>query len=219
MCLQKEHQNTILFSTRDSCLLIHLFKQLYPQYNSIEFLTSRLITLQHCNEEYDTYVRNLYDDKTCIIYDGNGSFKPSKQLFLKIFDKFPRVHFFSYPDPEHLFNECTANVINNDKGVLIECYNIHTRGSVQKLSNGTFDYAQSEHPVKVGTIYKETCQHLMEFLSYKHFNITEYITQHKPNIKEIDTLINLFFKNNKDTPFIDMDKFLSIDGLIKNRDR
>ena len=118
-----------------------------------------------------------------------------------------------------MFNECTANVINNDKGVLIECYNIDTRGSVQKLSNGTFDYVQSEHPVKVGTIYKETCQHLMEFISYKHFNTTEYISQHKPNIKEIDTLINLFFKNNKDTPFIDMDQFLSIDELIKKRDR
>ena len=219
MCLQKENRNTVLFLTRDSCLLIHLFKKLYPQYNSIEYLTSRLITLKHCNEEYEAYVRNLYDDKTCMIYDGNGTFNSSKQLFLKLFDKLPRVHIFAFHNSEHLFDECTANLIDNIDGVLIECYNIDTKGSVQMLSNGTFCYTLPEHPLKVGIIYKETCEKLIEFIDSMHFNITEYISRYIPSLEEINTTINLFFKHNTNTPFIDKDQFTNLDILIQKRDR
>ena len=78
LLLRNEGRHTILFSMRDLCLLIEVFKHFFPQYNAKPFMTSCVISQRFCNT------------------DSNGMFRSSRDLFMKLFDKLPCVHYFSF---------------------------------------------------------------------------------------------------------------------------
>jgi hypothetical protein len=78
--LINENRHTVLFLSRDGCLLIKLFSHLYPAYKSIYLHSSRIIN-KNFNEDYCTYIKEHYDDKTCILFDLHGSFDSGRTLF------------------------------------------------------------------------------------------------------------------------------------------
>jgi hypothetical protein len=95
--LTKENRTTVLFLTRDGCLLIKLFKVLYPEFKAIYFHSSRKIN-EHYNEDYVAYVRSVYDKDSCLLFDLNGAFKTARPFYQMHFNHLPRVLLFSY-DP------------------------------------------------------------------------------------------------------------------------
>ena len=97
--LIKENRDTVLFTTRDSCLIIKLFKFLFPQYKTITYHSSRNATLNY-DTEFIEYIKNIYNKDTCIIFDLNGTFKSSKKFFMDVFGFLPRVHYLIYGNIE-----------------------------------------------------------------------------------------------------------------------
>jgi predicted HAD superfamily hydrolase len=62
-----EKRTKLLLLTRDGCLLIHIFKLLYPHINCQQLHSSRKIH-KNPNEEYKNYLKENYDN-TCLIGD------------------------------------------------------------------------------------------------------------------------------------------------------
>jgi len=86
MC-QRENIKTILFSQRDCYHWIKIFKKLFPNYRSIDFMTSRFV-YYNPTLEYIQYVRSFCQDKF-IVVDVNGSGKSCLTFF--------RAHFHFTP--------------------------------------------------------------------------------------------------------------------------
>ena len=213
LLLRNEGRDTVLFSMRDSCLLIEVFKHLFPQYNAKPFMMSRVIMQRFCNTEYEEYVRNMYDDTTCIIYDSNGTFRSSKDLFMKLFGKLPRVHYFSFVNSAaNRFDGLSMNLSNDIVAMSIECFNISTNGCVKELYDGNFSFLQNEFPEKIGFVYKETCE---KFVTKESFDIVSYIEKQKPNIEQLNELIQLFCKENKEKAFIPDDYYATYDTMLR----
>lgn len=84
----KTHQkNRILFSSRDSCLWIKIFEEMFPHYTSIYFHTSRQ-AYRHPNSSYIEYVHSIYTEET-IIVDGQGSGNTCIEFFTKYLQTHP----------------------------------------------------------------------------------------------------------------------------------
>ncbi|MBS3903817.1 MAG: hypothetical protein KGZ39_00640 [Simkania sp.] len=76
---QKHQKKRILFTSRDSCLWIQLFRELYPQYDSIYFHASRY-TYLFPTPSYIDYVRNIHTDDTVIV-DSHGKGRSCQVFF------------------------------------------------------------------------------------------------------------------------------------------
>lgn len=81
------NKKRILFSSRDCCLWIKLFKTLYPQYESIYFHASRH-TYALPSKSYLEYVQSLYTQDSLIV-DVHSSGNSCKDFFKKHFGKDP----------------------------------------------------------------------------------------------------------------------------------
>jgi len=84
---QKRDKKRILFTARDCCLWIQLFKTLYPNYDSIYFHASRWL-YDKPSSSFTEYVRNLYVDNTVIV-DLHGTGSHCIRFFNKNLKKFP----------------------------------------------------------------------------------------------------------------------------------
>jgi len=78
---KKHKKRRVLFTARDGCLWIQLFRVLYPQYDSIYFHTSRF-TYSNPSPSFIDYVRNLYTNDSVIV-DVFGSGKTCGNFFTK----------------------------------------------------------------------------------------------------------------------------------------
>lgn len=92
--LISENRNKVLFLTRDGCLIYKLFSFLYPEYISIYFNSSRIINKTY-NNEYVNYLKKNYNEKDCLLFDLNGSFKSGRKIFLDIFGNLPRIFIYN----------------------------------------------------------------------------------------------------------------------------
>lgn len=78
---RKKGKKRILFTARDCCLWIRLFRVLYPNYESIYFHTSRYL-YQTAPPSFVEYVRDLYTPET-IIVDLHGKGRTCAKFFHK----------------------------------------------------------------------------------------------------------------------------------------
>jgi hypothetical protein len=93
--LTKEKRTTVLFISRDGCLIIKLFSLLYPQFQSVYFHSSRIVNEKYTSS-YVEYIKSVYDKDTCIFFDLHGAFKTGKHLWMNEFGHLPRVFIFDY---------------------------------------------------------------------------------------------------------------------------
>lgn len=136
--LQDERRTTVLFLTRDGCLIIKLFKLLYPQFQAVSFHSSRLINEAN-NVDYIHYLKQVYNKDTCVLFDLHGSFNSARQMFLTHFNHLPRVFLvtYNYLAPEY---EGLTYLIKS-KSDIIEDMNADLQGTLCNFI-GTRDIRQ-----------------------------------------------------------------------------
>jgi hypothetical protein len=181
--LLKEKRDTLLFTTRDCCLLKHIFTAIYPHYKTVEFQSSRRIYLNY-NQEYKEYLRSIYDDKKCLIVDLNGSFYSARKLFVEVFGKLPRVHiavYNNYKNPRK-FTGLSFSFENYNWGSPIEVFNTDTQGTLIDMKNGEFIRKGLEFDMNDALIYKKCILDFCKFMSVKKI----------PNFKNLDNLLKIF---------------------------
>jgi hypothetical protein len=181
--LLKEKRDTLLFTTRDCCLLKHIFTAIYPQYKTVEFQASRRIYLNY-NEEYKEYLRSVYNDKKCLIVDLHGSFYTGRQIFMEVFGKLPRVHMAVYNNYKNIttFKQLTFSFENYKCGRSIEVFNTDTQGTLIEMKNGEFIRKGLEFDMNDALIYKNCILDFCKFMSIKKI----------PNFKNLDNLLKIF---------------------------
>ena len=93
-----ENRSRLLLTTRDGCLLEILCRYIRPHltipFEVHRFHSSRYVN-SHPSEEYERYIREMYDNKS-LIFDLHGSFRSGRELYKRLFNgSLPRVHIFS----------------------------------------------------------------------------------------------------------------------------
>lgn len=78
---KKHKKRRVLFTARDGCLWIQLFRSLYPEYDSTYFHTSRF-TYSNPSPSFIDYVQNLYTSDSVIV-DVQGKGFTCERFFLK----------------------------------------------------------------------------------------------------------------------------------------
>lgn len=163
----------LLFSSRDCCLLVHIFKRLFPRFDAQYFFTSRTV-YQNPSPDYIAYVKSQYTPETTIV-DLNGSGKNCIEFFQK--------HLNTYPDYIALLCRNTTYQITKVTTAYlwkIEQLNYDLRGSLAGYENNNpiwsppeynLDYVHPAHACinKCLTIidqyqFHQYEQKLMEFL-------------------------------------------------------
>jgi hypothetical protein len=125
--LIKEKRNTVLFLSRDGCIILKLFSFLYPEFKSVYFHSSRIINHSYTSSYID-YIKTVYDKDTCLLFDLHGSFESGKHLWMNEFGHLPRIFIFDYAGnlrdkPSHItsITKCSDKIekMNQDvKGTL-----------------------------------------------------------------------------------------------------
>lgn len=179
-----ENRDTLLCMTRDGCLLEYIFKIIYPKYKCIKYHGSRLVNNNY-NTEYQEYIKKTYNHKKCIIFDGNGSFKSGRKLYMETFGVLPRVYIFSFNNTAEQYDGlsysiiASTNTINDDR---FEKYNVDTIGTLKKIENGKIIRKKiEEYDKNDAIIYKKTIISFCEY--YKNNNFSEKSLP-SPNILE-----------------------------------
>jgi hypothetical protein len=166
--LIQENRDTVLFLTRDGCLIEHIFGTLYPAHKIVTFQSSRLMNLTyHDNEEYKAYVKKTYNHQTCLIFDLHGSFNTGRAMYMELFGHLPRVHLFIYDNynketfPGLSFNIDKRTQKNIDD--TIELFNADTIGTLVDMKHGKFIRNKLEYNLNDVKIYRET---VLQFCAY-----------------------------------------------------
>jgi hypothetical protein len=105
-----ENRNTVLFLSRDGCLIYKFFSFLYPQYKSIYMYSSRQIN-QNYNNDYIMYLKEIYNKDDCLLFDLNGCFESGRKMFMDEFGHLPRIFIFSLSKP-HLYYDGITYVLH-----------------------------------------------------------------------------------------------------------
>jgi len=202
--LVDENRTTVLFTTRDGCLLINIFKKLYPQYNSIVFHSSRYM-YNNYNDDYKKYIKEIYNHNKCIIFDMDGCFSSGRKLFMDIFGYLPRVYLFNINNSNTPFN-LLSYFINTDTEN-IEFFNTDIIGSLInfKYINGKYDDIRTplDNDIKHSLIFKLTVEQFVNYMNVellqnnKLFDDDEFWRNYYINvIMKISPIIN-FISNEK----------------------
>jgi len=139
-----ENRNTVLFLSRDGCLLIKLFSHLYPQYKSIYLHSSRIINNNHTND-YISYLKKNYDKDSCILFDLHGSLNSGKKLFTLFFGHLPRIFIFDLSYIKNYISEITYITSHSNR---IEEFNQDYKGTLVQFIDNDDIRAPTEHPLK-----------------------------------------------------------------------
>lgn len=208
--LIKENRDTVLFLTRDGCLIIKLFSYLFPKYTSKYFHSSRIIN-QNPNENYEQYVKDNYDDKRCILFDLHGSLESGRNLFLKLYGKLPRIYIFSLSKLENCYSDMTYFLHGSSR---IEEFNQDYKGTLVNFNNNKDIRAPVENKLEWIDIMHQCIdlfiknfkrEHICsdffidsKFMSNYYRSIVDNVPQILPNQYEIDTLTALANQNKTD---------------------
>lgn len=167
--LNTENRDTVLFITRDCCLLQKIFEAYYPQYKSIKFHSSRVINNSY-NEDYRNYVKQIYNHEKCLIVDLHGSFNSGRKLFLDLFNQLPRIYIFDYSKQSSEFETLTysTSISNN-----IESYNVDTVGTMVNFEKTLDIRAPAENSIRLVRVIHDT---ILQFIDYgKGHNFSKII--------------------------------------------
>jgi len=163
--LINEHRNTVLFLSRDGCLIIKLFKYLYPNYNSIYFHSSRLMNINY-NKDYVEYVKRVYNKDTCILFDLNGSFSSGRKLFMKEFGHLPRVFLFNFNNIDNSYDGMTYITSNHYTiGCHLESLNIDKIGTLINFINGKDIRKSYEFNIEDVNVIHKTIDKFIKYLN------------------------------------------------------
>ncbi len=193
--LTNENKNTVLFLSRDGCLIIKLFKCLYPQYKAVYFHSSRYIN-NHYSDEYMQYVKKTYNKKTCILFDLHGAFESGRGLFIKLFGELPRIFIFDLTSKSHVYDKLTY--ITNASSI-IETFNPDLVGSLCKYTNKTDIRLPLEHRRDLVQLVHKTVENFIDFLKTNDlisfilkeeiFNNTKFWSNYYKNIARISKIL------------------------------
>lgn len=84
---QKHRKRRVLFTSRDGCLWIQIFRILFPQYDSVYFHASRY-TYINPTPSYIAYVKSMYSNDAAIV-DSHGKGESCELFFNKHFQTQP----------------------------------------------------------------------------------------------------------------------------------
>ena len=174
--LINENRNTVLFTSRDGCLLIKLFSHLYPQYKSIYFHSSRVINTNY-TDDYISYLKDIYNKDSCIIFDLHGSFYSGRNMFIKTFGHLPRVFIFDISNMNYYYDGITY--ISNNSNYVIEELNQDYKGTLLQFVNNTDIRSPTENSVK--------------YIDVMHITIESFIQFFDINLKQNAILYNTDF--------------------------
>ena len=171
--LTDENRTTVLFNTRDSCLLIKIFKKLYPKYHSIVFHSSRFININY-NDAYIKYIKERYNHDKSIIFDLNGCFGTGRKLFMEIFGKLPRIFIFNFNNGNTKFD--SLSFLFETKFDNIEYYNNDMCGSLInfKYENGIYNDIRTplDCPINKVKISHKTVEKFVNYIDNNiHINL------------------------------------------------
>lgn len=176
--LINENRNTVLFLSRDGCLLIKLFSHLYPQYKSIYLHSSRIINNNY-NADYISYLKENYNKDSCILFDLHGSFNSGRKLFTSIFGSLPRIFIFDISIIHNYYNGMTYITNYSNK---IEQFNQDYKGTLVQFINNNDIRAPTENHI--------------EYIDIMHSTINSFVNFFDINLKNTPILKNdAFFKS------------------------
>lgn len=177
--LKQENRNTVLFLSRDGCLLIKLFSYLYPQYKSIYLHSSRIIN-RSSNTDYISYLKQNYNKNTTILFDLHGSFESGRTLYMDVFGHLPRIFIFDINIINNYYNGITY--ISNKCENKIEQFNQDYKGTLVNFINNKDIRAPTEINI--------------EYIDIMHNTINLFIKYFDESLKYSEILNNeLFIKN------------------------
>jgi hypothetical protein len=201
--LINENRNTVLFLSRDGCLIIKLFEFLYPQFTSIYCHSSRHMNVNY-NDDYISYLKNIYTKDSCLIFDLHGSFNSGRKLFMNYFGHLPRIFLFSLTHTSYYENNMTyITNDNNDTKGYIEYFNVDFKGSlINFIQNKDIRLPCENNKIYVKIIH-DTIDKFMKFIEDNKFvNVildnqifnndkfwNEYYISH---VKKCDKILNFF---------------------------
>ena len=156
---QTEGRNKVLFLSRDGCLIRKLFVVLYPQFQCEYMISSRILNKLTGCSEYDSYLKNMYDKNSCILFDLHGSFSSGRDLFMRLFGHLPRIFIFDYSNNAPLYNDVTYITSVDNR---IETLNQETKGSAIGFCNGKAVTMPVEQPIKYISIMHQAMDAFVE---------------------------------------------------------
>ena len=115
--ITSENLDKVLFLSRDCCLLIKIFKKLYPNINCMYFYSSRIINIIG-GSDYQKYIKENINNKSLII-DLNGSFNSGRELYKKCLGYYPRCHLLQYDMFKEPFNNLSYLIKNRDLDIFL----------------------------------------------------------------------------------------------------
>jgi len=136
--LLNENRNTILFLTRDGCLLKPIVEQMYPHIICKELHASRAVHKNY-NDIYMNYLKENYNHDTCILFDMCGSFSSGRKLYMEVFGFLPRIHIFNlHTNSNSLkkYDGLTYSISRNSNGDKTEGVNKDIVGTLLRMEEG-----------------------------------------------------------------------------------
>lgn len=169
--LTSENRDTVLFLSRDGCLIYKLFSFLYPHYKSIYTYSSRAINKNY-NNDYVLYFKNLYDENKCLLFDLHGSFNSGRNFFINTFGKLPRIFIFDLSIPDNIYDGMTyVTTVSNT----IETLNQDLTGSLIDFKNNKPINMPTETDLNYVKIMHDTISNFIDYISDKKYILSNHI--------------------------------------------
>ncbi len=156
-----EKRDTLLCLTRDGCLLEFVFRAMFPRFTTVRFNSSRLMHI-HPSQDYKNYVRNTYNHERCMLFDGHGSFRTGRNLYMELFGCLPRIHYFSFNRDAPEYSGLTYSI--ETKKASFESFNIDTVGTLVAVKDGEFIRDIPAYDVQFAEDCKQTVISFCEFM-------------------------------------------------------
>jgi hypothetical protein len=161
---QTHKKRRILFTSRDGCLWVQVFRQMFPQYESIYFQSSRHVYM-HASDSYIEYARSLYNDET-VITDAQGKGTSCEHFF--------KTHLQACPTYLAIIN-CGAaqhGIMRVETGCeQIEMLNYDTRGTLYDMQNGEALRRELEYPAWVVPPMHASIKKCVELLPFYNIDV------------------------------------------------
>lgn len=164
---QAQKKTKILFTSRDCCLWIQIFKTLFPQYDSIYYFSSRY-TYLYPTLAFIEYVKSVYTDES-IIVDSNGTGRSCQIFFQKHIGKEPLYFSIVNSGQE---NHCIMRKADPHEG--IERMNYDLAGPLYDVQNGEPKRSSIEYNlqyVRPSHACIAKCVELLPFYKIDSFNL------------------------------------------------
>jgi len=173
--LEKENRTTVLFLTRDGCLLIKLFSFIYPQYKAVYLHSSRIINREY-TDDYISYLKQNYNKDTCLLFDLHGSFHSGKNIWLTNFGHLPRIFIFDLNSILDITDNITYITTNNP---LIENLNLDFCGWLVDYKNNKAIRTPAGYDLNLVSIAHKTVQQFIDYTYNKQLLYDKFFKDNK----------------------------------------